>query len=656
MAKIHNPQNQYGQDLATKIHVDTIVNDKVIPLEEGLKKSFENITTDSEYLSVKSVEGEEKNTYKTTISANVVKDITDDEIENPSLEGRETSLASFNVVKKVADATGIKVGLDLDKTFEISEDEKLKNKVRNMNFFGEYVNVVETDAGSIDIYIGRNNNNPSYSSITDTLANENYVYASSTSAYALPSDAAAGSKYARTSSLTGTETVSINGGAAIGNILVDQTITVTVTSDKGTITYTTSKISEQAGTTTASKNYTWENEYATKGIKVAGTDLIKYASTDAKDGYTPNSTTGKFVVTIDNDKVVGTNGGWYSVSVKLGNTTKSTAKVFVYPAASATPSIGKPVITYAAGGTKKISGLTYDSSGSFTLTVDNIANTQQAITKDTNRVKVTKTAGDADFSATVATNTAGMSVTGTATNETAIYKYTATKSVTNTTAAKKVSAAAKAQAYGQSGLAGSEQTSNTCTASTFLYTDNGDDTDLVTKFQKDGARKKATLADAKSAAGATVNYDSSKSLITEYTDQLLVQYGTVRYPNADATGRYSGATGTRYYVRPVKFGGSGQINTISVTVSGWANDYQHSKTRLYLIKQGEPDVMVLNCYRNSSSSYGTPIAKEHTPSSGKWTCEINNELWHLYGGTTGYYLVIEMDATNNTTVGQITLA
>jgi hypothetical protein len=31
-------------------------------------------------------------------------------------------------------------------------------------------------------------------------------------------------------------------------------------------------------------------------------------------------------------------------------------------------------------------------------------------------------------------------------------------------------------------------------------------------------------------------------------------------------------------------------------------------------------------------------------------------LWQLIGGTTGYYLVVEMDATNNTTVGQITLA
>jgi hypothetical protein len=57
---------------------------------------------------------------------------------------------------------------------------------------------------------------------------------------------------------------------------------------------------------------------------------------------------------------------------------------------------------------------------------------------------------------TVTTTTTGMSLqSGTATDETAVYKYTATASVTNSTAGKKVSAAAKAQAYGQTALAGS---------------------------------------------------------------------------------------------------------------------------------------------------------------------------------------------------------
>lgn len=567
--------------------------------------------------------------------------------EGSVTEGQRTDIMSILSTMK----SGVDIHADADGDYVADTSGVTTGKI---NFLGAYVNVVDDGENGVNVYIGENNNNPSYSSITDTLANTNYVYASSTSAYALPSDATAGSTYARTSSLTGTETVSLNGGAAIGNILADQTITVTVTSDKGTITYTTGKISEQAGTTAASKNYTWEDDYATNGIKVAGTDLIKYAAADAKNGYTPNSTTGKFVVTIDNDKVVGANGGWYSVSVKLGNTTNSTSKVFVYPAASTTPSVGKPVITYTAGDTRHVSGLVYDSSGSFTLTVDNIAGTQQGITKDLNRLALTDKGGNVDFSGTITTTTTGMSVTGTATNETAVYKYTATKSASASTPTK-VSAKISAQAYGQTGaVTGTKVASDTTTATTWLYTSTNADGDLTSTFHVDGKRIKNNLADVK-AGNAVVTYDSTKSLIADYTDQLLIQGGQLKYPNSDSTQRYSGATGTRYYVRPVKFSGSGQINTITVTVSG-LTAFNNSNMRIYLVKKGVADAQVLNWFKTAACSYGKPIADATAPSSNKWTCSINNDVYQLVGGVADtYYLVVEM-VSGASAIGAITLA
>ena len=567
--------------------------------------------------------------------------------EGSATEGQRTDIMSILSTMK----SGVDVHADADGDYVADTSGVTTGKI---NFLGAYVNVVDDGENGVNVYIGENKNNPSYSSITDTLANTNYVYASSTSAYALPSDATAGSTYARTSSLTGTETVSLNGGAAIGNILADQTITVTVTSDKGTITYTTGKISEQAGTTAASKNYTWEDDYATKGIKVAGTALIKYAAADAKNGYTPNSTTGKFVVTIDNDKVVGANGGWYSVSVKLGNTINSTSKVFVYPAASTTPSVGKPVITYTAGDARHVSGLVYDSSGSFTLTVDNIAGTQQGITKDLNRLALTDKGGNVDFSGTITTTTTGMSVTGTATNETAVYKYTATKSAT-ASAPTKVSAKISAQAYGQTGaVTGTKVASDTTTATTWLYTSTNADGDLTSTFHVDGKRIKNNLADVK-AGNAVVTYDSTKSLIADYTDQLLIQGGQLKYPNSDSTQRYSGATGTRYYVRPVKFSGSGQINTITVTVSG-LTAFNNSNMRMYLVKKGVADAQVLNWFKTAACSYGKPIADATAPSSNKWTCSINNDVYQLVGGVADtYYLVVEM-VSGASAIGAITLA
>lgn len=584
--------------------------------------------------------------------------VSDKQIETDVLkvldtrEGSETYNQRTDVMSILSTMkSGVDIHADADGDYVADTSGVTTGKI---NFLGAYVNVVDDGENGVNVYIGENKNNPSYSSITDTLANTNYVYASSTSAYALPSDATAGSTYARTSSLTGTETVSLNGGAAIGNILADQTITVTVTSDKGTITYTTGKISEQAGTTAASKNYTWEDDYATKGIKVAGTALIKYAAADAKNGYTPNSTTGKFVVTIDNDKVVGANGGWYSVSVKLGNTINSTSKVFVYPAASTTPSVGKPVITYTAGGTRHVSGLVYDSSGSFTLTVDNIAGTQQGITKDLNRLALTDKGGNVDFSGTITTTTTGMSVTGTATNETAVYKYTATKSAT-ASAPTKVSAKISAQAYGQTGaVTGTKVASDTTTATTWLYTSTNADGDLTSTFHVDGKRIKNNLADVK-AGNAVVTYDSTKSLIADYTDQLLIQGGQLKYPNSDSTQRYSGATGTRYYVRPVKFSGSGQINTITVTVSG-LTAFNNSNMRMYLVKKGVADAQVLNWFRTAACSYGKPIADATAPSSNKWTCSINNDVYQLVGGVADtYYLVVEM-VSGASAIGAITLA
>lgn len=581
-------------------------------------------------------------TTKTASLKATTADIRNLDVKNLSIDGVD-----------IKEAVGVNIGADADGDYNVDTAKVQTNKI---NFLGAYVNVVDNGDEGVNIYIGENNNEPSYSSLDDISAEKYYVYASSTSDWSLPSGATAGKQYSKCSALSATEEIKVQAGAAVGNILKDATIKVTVTSDLSAspIIFETGKISEVAGTTSAAKSKTWDSEYATKGIKVVGTSLIKYTSDDAKNGFTPGSSSGKFTITIDNDKVVGSKGGWYKVSVQLGATSKETSTVYVYGTQANTPSTDKPVITYAAGETKYISGLAYDSSGSFTLTVDNIANTQQSMTTSTNRVKVTKTAGDVDFGATVTTATTGMSVTGASTDETAVYKYVKTISASTGTA-KKVSAAAKAQAYGQSALAGSEKTSDTCTSTTYLYTDNSDDTDLVTKFQKDGARKYGDLAAAKSASGATATYDSEKSLITDYTDQLLVQDSKLRYPNSDKTSRYSGATETRYYVRPVKFSGSDQVKTVKVTVSGMTS-FDNANTRMYLVKKGVSDAQVLNWFKTAACSYGVPVADADKPTSNSWTCTINNDVFQIFGGVADtFYLVVEM-TKNSAEMGQITLA
>ena len=575
---------------------------------------------------------------------------------------------SQNVLTLIQNA-GLNVGADADGDYTPDANTVKTNKI---NFLGAYVNVVDNGTDGVNIYIGENKNNPSYSSLNDISAENYYVYASSTNAWSLPTGATAGSQFPKCSKLSDSESMKLQNGAAIGNILKDATIKVTVTSDQGTFEYETpDTISSVAGKTAATltsektdgsvvkddapTTKTWDDTNNT-GIKIVASGMMKYTSADAKNGFTPNSSTGIFTVTVKNNKVVGTNGGWYKVSVQIGSgTPKSTSLVYVYGTQVNTPSVGKPKITYTAGTEKHISGLVYDSTGSFTLTVDDIANTQQSMTTSLNRLALTTNTGDVNFAGTIATNTNGMSVTGTSTDETAVYKYTATKSASTSTA-KKVSAGITAQAYGQSAVAGDKVASDTCTATTYLYTDNKDDEDLITYFQKDGARKYGNLDTAKSASGATTAYDSTKSLITDYKDQLLVQDGKLRYPNSDTTTRYSGATETRYYVRPIKFGGSGQIKKISVKVKDLTS-FNNGSMRLYLVKKGEAKAQVLNWFKTATCSYGQPISTVETPdSSNTWICEIHNDTFTLFGGVADtYYLVVEM-TSNSAQIGEITLA
>lgn len=658
MARIQNPQNEKGIKLATVDDVSSSIKDlvdtRISSLEEQLSNGFENIITSDQFISIDKTESE-NNLVESSISLKVTENTND--IDTATTNNNK--LVTSKVLKDVTDSIGLTIKHDTNSDYTTTEDETLKNKIKGINFFGEYVNVIENEDGeTINLYIGKNNNNPSYNSINDSsFNNSNYVYASSTNSWVLPADAKAGTPYERTSGLSETETIKLNNGNLIGNILADQIITITVTTDKKTITYNTDKISEHCGTVNSPNAYAWEDKQ--NGIKVTGINLIKYSKTDVQNGFTPNSSTGIFTIDIKNS-IVGEGGGWYNVSVELGGTKKTTNNVFVYPSANKNPSVGKPTLTYGFDDNNKrfISGIEYYSSGTCTLMVNDIKNTQQAITKDKKRLQLTQTTGNNGFDTVVETDTEGMTCVNDSPNyETAIYKFEKEIKVESATA-KKVSIAFKAQAYGQTGEpAGEAQGSDIATTSTYIYTPNSDDTDLISYFQQDGKRVYNTLNDIKEERTTINEYISTKSLKDDYTSQLLIQDGKLRYPTKDTTSKYTNAmiTGTRYYVRPVKFNGTGQINTISITVNGMSA-FNNKDVRLYLVKKGVSDAQVLNWFKTATCSYGVPIADVSAPSSNKWTCTINNDVFQLQGGIEDtYYLVVEMTEDADE-IGQITLA
>jgi hypothetical protein len=448
----------------------------------------------------------------------------------------ETERQRQSVLELIQNA-GLNVGADADGDYT----PETPVKTNKINFIGAYVNVVDNGEDGMNIYIGENNNNPSFSSLSDSFANSRKVYSSGSSEYSLPSDATAGSDYGRVSALTENETVNVQGGAAIGNILKDAKVKVTVTSDKGTIVYEAPEtISSVAGETGVSKtarlndgttytdaatNKTWDDT-ANTGIKIAATSLIKYTSADAKNGFTPDSSTGKFVITIDNDKVVGSEGGWYQVNVKIGGTDKTTSKVFVYKAYSLTAN-DKPTVTTtytpcATENNRWLSGIEYQASGKVKVEVTNINNTQKQIhTKTT--LKVNNKDVTDDWRLTVSDNDGKVAFTqyvpqssltltsGTAGADDAVYSWSEEKDATTSTPAK-VACTVTVTPHGQAGTAESAAagTGTNATQTMFLYTtttaDTTNENTVVTNFHNEAKRMYGNLASAK--AGTLTAYDS----------------------------------------------------------------------------------------------------------------------------------------------------
>ena len=571
-----------------------------------------------------------------------------------------------SLINKAAESAAISVGRDADTSWSVTEDE-VTTGVKKINFMGAYVNVVP-DGDTINLYIGENNNKDSYSSITDTFDDKKYVYASSTSAWSLPSDATAGNTYDRCSALTGEESVKLNNGAIIGNILSSQTIKVTVTSDKGTTTFETDAISAHAGNTTTSKTKTWDSEYATKGIKVTGSTLVKYTTADAKNGFTPESSSGIFTVTIDNDKVVGSKGGWYKVTVELGSTSKTTKMVYVYGGQTNTPSVGSATMSYTGSTEPRyVSGLAYDASGSFSLQVREIANTQQGITKDTNRATITKGSGSSvDFATTLTTSTATLKSGTTATNETAVYQYDKTLTASATTAAI-VKASVSVQAHGQNGAAGSAITSNEASSTNYLYTatsTTSTDTGANASFIDDALRLPYAVItdDSGKVTGLTITsntWDSEKTLMDSGTDAvykqgLLIQNGVLKHPSQDSTKRYttSNATGKRYYVKKISTG-SGTGAQTTYTLAG--SNLNNSNVKLWAVCANTDGV--------ATAGNKAVLLNALAADGGVASSVAANSIKFTIGGAvmtctpaSAFYLVIEIANGATQTISPITVA
>lgn len=593
-----------------------------------------------------------------------------------------------------AAAAGILIG-DADKLVDVGDNKEDGivtggiGKMQNLNFRGK-VMVVSKGDGTVDLWFGDNNNPPTPDKVAmnDVNGSSKYVYTSSAETPVWDTNGlTAGSTYATTDVTTATETIDVNSGNVI--TLTEKTdIIVDITKADGTTVTAKSTINEDGSVTSVSTvsgvTFTIKDKNGT-----AGKFYVNNDSTDANEGYTPGFMRGTIQVTLAHSSIV-PNGGTYTAKVTVGALSKTMTKMYIYKS-TALSSANKPSVTasYTAGTPKHISGVQYDQGGTVTVDVTNITGTQRAAA-GANRLTISDNSGmTAAFSlGTVAITTKKSDGTPalvltsdetTRYTDAAIFKCTGSTASVSSSSPTKLSTTITVAPHEQSGSATTVAAAKaTATVSSpgyvmSTYTDNtnGAGTSCEYKFYSESDRKYNTLSDITS--NATINdYDSKKSLVGEYTNQLLVQNGKLKYPTKNSYNdviSYSGATGTRYYVAPLKFKHSKvqQINALSVKVASGiskTNGFLNDKIRLYICEVGNPTVQVLNAYKSAACSYGTAIANASAPdANGAWTCEVNPKgvgftMFTKDGVTDSYYLVVEMvdtAITDNHVLGQITV-
>lgn len=501
--------------------------------------------------------------------------ISDDKVVTKELyvdkDGTSTNVLTLidEAQTAAAEAAGINVKRDLNADYDSADEgEVLETKVKGMNFYGEYVNVVDNGDGTINLYFGQNNNPAEMTSVTSPSGSAMYVYADAGTDYSIGT-LTAGSSYSHCQT-GGTETIYANGSGTIITI-PNTTSTVKVealASDSTTIASAETEVIDGTSTTKTASN---------GGIAISVSEIHLNTSDDAASGYTPGFIRCKVSATITNATVM-PNGGYYKLKMSIGSKsfTAGTA-MFVYNADTTAPSIGSVTATYSTTSTKQVSGITYDSAAKVDLSVTDITGTQQMVTKDQNRITISDNSNSylADFG-TIALG--ALTVTsGDKTKNNAVYSYSGSKSFTSN-APVKMSGTISVTPHGYNGAVTASKKDATFAGTNYCWTTTTSDTNAKANFSTDGSRLPyVVLADTDgNVTGLTISsdtYSSSTSIddtaTAPYNKQLLIQDEYLMYPTQDVTGTYtsSNCTGTRYWVKKIATGTSTDAKT-TFTVTG----------------------------------------------------------------------------------------
>lgn len=600
----------------------------------------------------------------------VSKKLTSKEVWIDDAEGVSTNVLDLisDAQTAATEAAGIQVTRDLTGNYDnLDEGEVLNVKTKKMNFFGSFVNVVQSDKNpdEISIYIGENKNPAEFSTTMTSPSGDNtsrYLY--SGDGYAMGGFATNNSTtYKNTqvqSTTASSDTETVYGGAN-GTVFTipNKSTTVKLEALQGSTVIAnaeTAAIDGKSTTATATAKV-GSNDAMTLTVE----DIVENTSDDAKKGLTPGFIRCKIKATVRNSYLL-PNGGAYKLRITVGSKSATSGELFVWKnrPSDLVPSVGTVTATYTRGNnaTRTVSGITYDTAATCAISVTGVANTQYMQGTSLNRLSVTNSTTNGSVAVVGSSGTLTVSnLTGTdAGTNSAVYSYSGSPAVTSSSP-KLVSSTITAQAMkAEDGkVAGDKKTATMTGQVNHLWTvTDATDSDSVSNFTNDGKRlSHAVIADATSGdvQGLTISGAGTWTSSTDITNtkDALIQDSKLMHPKNDVTGKYSAATGTRYYTKLIKVGSSGAaVTTFKITASGgglnsggvklWAVPAQDGagKTKGGYAYQ-------LNSLANATSLSDTSITL--TISGNTMTCLENSS----------FYLVVQIPE-GTTKVGAITVA
>jgi len=583
---------------------------------------------------------------------------------------------------------GLNGNLNIDADGDNLLDAGIPQKVKGMNFCGN-VAVVNNADGTVDFWFMNPDNHSKPTKATESGApgQSMYVYDGTVNTDGLTKNSQHGRCIVESSNANLTYTLAGTGkkdGSETSTMAADNkisTIKVYVTDGDGTELATVeSPAICEANTATQARGGTIT--HADKGVTITLTGVTENKVdtanniNDAQLGYTPGYVRFSGKVQVASSTVL-PDGGTMKVKVVFNNGSTETQLiqsgiVYAYQANTLTAADAPTAVyRYSTDTTKRvnISGITYDTTGTITLTVSGIKGTQRggAHSKaQSARARLTTAAsGSNGFSISVKDVTTAFA-SGTQNGADAVFSGTLSDTLEQTGNPVKtsISAVGEVKVYEQTG---SSSNVSKCTPTVdasvtdagWLYTGAAptnntlsltDSANVYVTFTRDNSRVLADY-DSLKAGTAPGTFVSTKLLSeTDYMKQLLVQGGTLRHTKQDKTSTYTNITGDgkRSYVVPFTANYTGSV--IYATVGG-LSAFNTDKIRIYIVcKKADDSVgaQMLNNYNaNNTSSVATyganAIAQDTTPSSNRWKCEIVKGTFALNETGATYWLVVEME-------------